>query len=318
MLVGHVARFGHARGDLDRVTQHVHVFGRFGLEGQEVHLTPALVGRGQPGVEGNVTSPHGRNDVEHAGLEVVVELELQGLGGDIHVRDIVFVAVLDDAFVAIGPGLLEQRTFGGHVLVGVQNQHLALGLGFAEVLGHLAGPLVRAGRAAVRRQRDGHGEYAAVGHGHELLAQPQSLRTGLPGVHDLFFGVRFVHARQRFPHEVNAGRDDQAVVAELSAARQLDDALVGIDAVDTVLDHLHAMALGQVVIRRGDVGHGFAAADHQIGNRARHEVVVGLDQRDLDFLVRPHADVLGRCGTRKTAAYDHHFGAAATAHGGTR
>ena len=228
-----------------------------------------------------------------------------------------FVAVLDDAFVALGPGLLEQRAFGGHVLVGVENQHLALGLGFAEVLGNLAGSLVRAGRAAVRRQRDSHGEYAAVGHGHELLAQRQGLRACLPGVHDLLFGAGLVHAGQRFPHEVNAGRDDQTVVAELGAARQLDDALVSIDAVDTVLNHLHAMALGQVVIGRGDVGHGFAAANHQIGNRARHEVVVGLDQRDLDFLIRPHADVLGRCGTRKTAAYDHHFGAAATAHGGT-
>ena len=318
MLVGHVARLGHAGSDLDGVTQHVHVFSCLGFEGQEVHFAPALVGRGQPGVDRNVASPHGRNDVEHTGLEVVVELELQGLGGDIDIRDIVFVAVLDDAFVAIGPGLLEQRAFGGHIFVGVQNQHFALGLGFAEVLGHLAGPLVRAGRAAVRRQRDGHGEHAAVGHGHQLLAQRQGLRAGLPGVHDLLFGSGFVHAGQRFPHEVHAGRNDQAVVAELGATRQLDGALVGINAVDAVFDDLHAVALGQVVIRRGDVGHGFAAANHQIGNRARHEVVVGLDQRDLDFLIRPHADVFGSCGTRKTAAYDHHFGAAATAHGGTR
>ena len=318
MLVGHVTRFGHARGDLNRVTQHVHVFGRFGLEGQEVHLTPALVGRGQPGVDRNVASPHGRNDVEHTGLEVVVELELQGLGGDIHVRDIVFVAVLDDAFVAIGPGLLEQRAFGCHIFVGVQNQHLALGLGFAEVLGHLAGALVRAGRAAVRRQRDGHGEHTAVGHGHQLLAQRQGLRAGLPGVHHLVFGAGFVHAGQGFPHVVNAGRHDQAVVGQLGAASELNEALVGINAVHTVLDHLHAVALGQVVIRRGDVGHGFAAANHQIGNGARHEVVVGLDQRDLDFLIRPHAYVLGSSGTGKTAANDHHFGAATTAYGGAR
>ena len=229
-----------------------------------------------------------------------------------------FVAVLDDAFVAIGPGLLEQRAFGCHIFVGIQNQHLALGFGFAEVLGHLAGALVRAGRAAVRRQRDGHGEHTAVGHGHQLLAQRQGLRTGLPGVHDLLFGAGFVHAGQRFPHEVNAGRNDQAVVGQLGAACQLDGALVGINAVDAVFDDPHPMALGQVVIRRGDVGHGFAAANHQIGNRARHEVVVGLDQRDLDFLIRPHAYVLGSCGTGKTAANDHHFGAATTAYGGAR
>jgi hypothetical protein len=51
----------------------------------------------------------GGNDVQHAGLQVVIELELQGVGGGIHIHSLVLGAVLDDALVAISPGLLEQR-----------------------------------------------------------------------------------------------------------------------------------------------------------------------------------------------------------------
>ncbi len=295
----------------------MHVLGRFGFKGQEVDFAPALVGRGQSGIHSHITGTHAGDHVQNAGLDVFVELKLQGLVGHIHVGHVVLAAVLDDAFVAVGPSLLEQSRLGGDVVVGVQNQDFALGFGSGEIVGHLAGALVRAGRATVRRQGNGHGEHTAIGHGFELFAQSQGLLAGLPGVHHLLFGTCAVHAGQGLPHEVHTRRDDQAVISQLSAAGQFDDALVGVDGVDTVLDDFDAMTLGQVVIRGGDVGHRLAATEHQVGDGARDEGAVGLNQSDLDFVVRPHAQVFGCRGTRITTTNDHDFRSAATTDGGT-
>ena len=317
VLVGHVTRLGHQGSDLDRIAQNVHVFGRFGFESQEIHFAPALVGRGQTRVDGDVASTHARNHVENTGLDVFVELELHGLVGYIHIGHVVLAAVLNDAFVAVSPGLLEQTRLRSDVVVGVQDQHLALGLCFGEVVGHLASPLVRTGRASVWGHRDGHGEDAAVGHSLELLAKGHGLLAGFPGVHHLLFGACTVHAGQGFPHKVHTGRDDQAVISQLGATGQFDNALVGIDGVDAVLDDLDAVALGQVVIGCRDLSDGFAAANDEVGHRARNEGIAWLDQGDLDLVFRPHAQVLGGRGTRVTPADDHHFGATATTHGGT-
>jgi hypothetical protein len=150
-----------------------------------------------------------------------------------------------------------------------------------------------------------------------LFAKGDSLCASFPGVHDFVLGIPLVHTRQGFPHEVDTSRDDQAVIGQLGTTSQLHDTLVSIDAVNAVLDHLHAMTLGQVVIRGGDVGDGLAATDHQVGDGARNEGIVGLDQCDLDFVLRPHAQVFGGRGAGIAPTNDHHLGAAAATHGGT-
>ena len=103
------------------------------------------------------------------------------------------------------------------------------------------------------------------------------------------------------------GRDDEAVVGQFAAAGQLHHAFFGIDAGHHVAHQLHAVALFQVVVRGGDVGHGLVATEHQVGDRAGYELGIGLDQGHLDRLFREQADVFGR-GRAGIAAADHdHF-----------
>ncbi len=316
MLVGHVARLGHGRRDLQRVAQDVDVPGGLGFHGQPVHLAPALVGGGQARIVRHVAGAHGRQHVEHLGFHVIVEVELERAAGGIDIGQLVLGAVFDDALVALGPSLLEQRAFGRDVVVGVQDQHLALGLGLLEVMRDLAGALIRPGRAAVRLQRDGQRVHAAVRHGLQLLAQRHGLRAGLPGVQHLVLRAGLVHAGQLVPHEVDAGREHQAVIGQRAAAGQAHLALVGVDGGYPILDDLDAVAPDQVVVGRGDVGHLLAAAQHQVGDGARDKGVVGLDQGHLDLPVRPHADVLGGGGAAVAAADHDHLAAGAAPHGG--
>jgi len=316
MLVGHMAGLGHLRRDLQRIAQDVDVLGGGGLHGQPVHLAPAPVGRGQAGVVGNVAGALRRNHVQHLGLDVVVEVELQRVGGGIDIHRAVLGAVFDDALVAIRPGLLEQRALGGHVVVAVQNQHLGFGLGLAEVMRHLTGALVGAGRAAVGCQRDADGIHTAVGHGLELFAQRQGLGAGLPCVQHPVLRAGLLHAGQRVPHEVHAGREHQAVVGQRLATGEAHLALVGVDGGGPVARDLHAVAPGQIVVGRGDVGHLLAAAQHQVGQRAGDKAVIGFDQRDLDAPLGPHADVLGGGGAAIAPADDDHLGARCAAGAG--
>ncbi|MCY1528296.1 hypothetical protein D9M68_633970 [compost metagenome] len=317
VLVGHVARLGHGRCDLDRITQHVDVFLRLGLEGEEVHLAPARVRRGQAGLHRDVAGAHVGQHVGHGGLEVVVELELQGVGGGVHVHNLVFGAVVDHAVVVFLPGLHEQALLGLDVVVGVEDHDLAPGLGLLEVVGHHAGAFVGAGRAAVGRQRDRQRVHAAVGHGVALFAQRHGLGAGLPGVQHFVLCAGLGHAGQAVPHEVDAGREDQAVVGQFAAARELDHAFVGVDAGDPIAHDLHAMALGEVVVGRGDVGERLAALDHQVGDGAGDEGCIGLDQGDLDAVVGEEAHVFGGGGAAVAPTDHHHLGAAAARGGAT-
>ena len=162
VLVGHVARLGHGRRPLDRVAQHMDVLRRLRFEGQEVHLAPARVGGGQTGLHRDVARAHVRDHVGHAGLEVVVEIELQGVGGGVHVDQPVLGAVVDHAVVVVLPGLHEQALLGGDVVVGIEHDDLALRLGLLEVARDHAGALVGAGGAAVRCPRNGERVHAAI------------------------------------------------------------------------------------------------------------------------------------------------------------
>ena len=152
----------------------------------------------------------------------------------------------------------------------------------------------------------------------ELAAQGHRLSAGLPGVGHLVLGGLAGHAGQVLPHEVHTGRDDQAVVGQLAAAGQPDHALVGVDAGHRVAHQADAVALFQVVVGRGDVGQGLGAVDHQVGDGAGDEVGVGLDQGDVDRVVREQAQVLGSGGASVATTDHHHLGAAAARGGAAR
>jgi hypothetical protein len=111
--------------------------------------------------------------------------------------------------------------------------------------------------------------------------------------------------------------DDDMVPHAFGAAGQFDEAFVSVNAVDTVFDDAHTMAPGQVVIGRGEVGHGFAAANHQVGDGARDKSGAGFDQGHIDAVVRPHAHIFSSGGTPIAATHHHHLGASATWGGAT-
>ena len=167
-----------------------------------------------------------------------------------------------------------------------------------------------------------------VGH-HETSGHISNYEAQMAAAYDLYakHGVSQIktgyvadggQATHLLVHEVDAGRDDQAVVGQFAAAGQLHRALDRVDAVDHVAHHLHAVALAQVVVRRGDVGHGLVTAEHQVADGARHEGRGGLDQRHVDAVVGKHAHVLGGGGAGVARTDDHHLGAAATGGGAAR
>ena len=161
------------------------ILGRSGLEGLVVHVAPAAIGIGQAGLHRNAARAHAREHVQHGGLHIVLDFKLDGAGFGVDRHGLVLRTVLDHAGVVLGPGFFEQGGLGRDILVGVQNQHLGARLGLLEVIGHLAGALVGAGRAAVRRLGNGERVDTTVGHGFELLAQGQGFGAGLPGLQHL-------------------------------------------------------------------------------------------------------------------------------------
>ena len=80
VAVGHVAAFGHGGGDLNRVAQHMHIFGCSGFKGQVIHTAPAVVGLVvESGFDGYCARPHGRQHVQHSGFHVVLYVEFHGI-----------------------------------------------------------------------------------------------------------------------------------------------------------------------------------------------------------------------------------------------
>ncbi len=111
-----------------------------------------LLAVAQSGLYSDVARTHVRKNVEHIGLQVVVEFELPAcVGGRIDVHRLVLGTVFNDLGVAIFPCLLEQRTLGGgrSMSLASSSRTLLLGLGLGEIAGDLACPLMRPGRALV-------------------------------------------------------------------------------------------------------------------------------------------------------------------------
>ena len=217
---------------------------------------------------------------------------------------LVLRAVFDDARVRVGPHLLEQRRLGLHVGVGVEDEHLRAWLRRLEVAGDLAGAFVRAGRAAVRRLGDGDGVDAAVGHRFELLSQRECFRARLPCLQDRALLVRGLQARDAVPHQLDAGRHNELVVADRSSRCERGAFRRRVDARDGVLHDRHAVRAREAGVRRRQVRQRLAAADHEVGQRARDERIARLDHHDVDAVVGQQAHVLRRRRAAPAAADD--------------
>ena len=249
----------------------MHVFGLGGLKGLVVHAAPACVGVSQTTLNRNAASAHRGQHVEHIGFDIALHFKLECFGFGIHRDGFVLTPVFQDALVVVRPKLFEQRPLRGDVWVGIQNQHLGFGFVLLEVMRHLAGTLIRAGRAAVRGFGDADGKHAAIVHGLELFAQGQGLGACFPSMQDLARGIGGLQTFHAVQYQINARREHQLVVANARTAGQGHSFLGRVDAGHIVAHHVHAMVARELVIRGGDVGHGLAATNHQVRDRAGHE-----------------------------------------------
>ena len=169
-----------------------------------------------------------------------------------------------------------------------------------EVVRDQAGAFIRAGRTAIGIRRCRHDHQAAIRHRLKLASQQQGLRAGLPGVRHAF-GSGLVVAGQRAPGDVDAGRQDQAVVRQDGAVAQGDAARRGIDRRGFGLYHANALGrdcgVGEAL--RGDVAK---SGDHLVAERAGGELRVGFDQRDVEARIGATQEPRGG-GAAETAAH---------------
>ena len=303
VLVCHVSGFRHGRGREDGVADDMHARGAGRFHGQPVDVHPAGVDQFQAGIAGDVAGALRRDDVEHIGLECV-ELKDGRVAGDIDVAHFAVRPVFQMILVQVVPGFDEQSLFRLHVFVGIQDDDFRFWLVRFEVIRDQTGAFVGAGRATVRRFRNAQGKDTAIGHGFQLAAQSHCLRAGFPGMGDFFLRGGIVQAGDLFVHEVDARREDHPVVTDAAAVGKAQRAGAGIERDDLALDDADAPVVFQIVIADGNVCHGLAAVQHQIGNRAGNEVRLALDQRHLHPALAPQAQVFGRRGTT-VAATDH-------------
>src|SRR2546426_12714180 len=77
--------------------------------------------------------------------------------------------------------------------------------------------------------------------------------------------------------EVDAGRDDEPLVAEEPAV-QAHAPRVGLDGRRRLVEDLHAVLLAQPVVAEGEAADRAHATEHEIAERARDELPIGLDE----------------------------------------
>ncbi len=81
---------------------------------------------------------------------------------------------------------------------------------------------------------------------------------------------------------------------------------VGVDRGHLIL-HYRDAVLRQSFVADGDVRQLLLARQHEVGDRARHEGGVALDQRHAYAAAAPQRDVLGRGGAAEAAAHHDHM-----------
>jgi hypothetical protein len=257
--------------------------------------------RDEAGLDGDLAGALRRHHVEDVALDVF-DFKVHRTRLLVHADRLRAGAVLDHAGIELRPGAPEERSFGGQVRIRVDHQDLRLRLRRLEIRRDLASPLVRPGRAAIGRERNGEHEDATVAHPFELGAQRLRFTAGLPRMQDAAAAARGLQSAHFVEQEIHARRDDQSVVRERGAASQDDGSLRSVDGRHVVLHYAHAVPLqpGVRALERLELP---MPAEHEIGQRARGKDRLALDQGHLDG-GGPQSQVL-RCGRAAVAASHH-------------
>src|SRR2546425_2075043 len=300
--VGDVPRLRYGQADR-RVAHDVDVRRLGRLERQVIDLAPALVGADEIRLHGDGARSLGRDQVHDVVLHFVAEVrrDLARAGVDLH--QLVRRAVVNVRILA--PGGAEECRLRDDVLVRVEDDELGPRLALLEVPRHLAGALVRPGRAAIRGGRDAEDEHAAVGHGAHLLGQRLGLWPSLPGVQHLVLVLG--EALDQLPLELDARSDDRAGVLDIALAHA-HAARRGIQRARRLVDHPHATAAEARVVE-GDTVERAYAAQHQVAEGTRDELAVGLEQDELDGRIAQPPGFFGGCAPPHPSADGRNTGA---------
>ena len=243
-----------------------------------------------------------RDHVEHVRPHVF-EVQLGGQCRNFDIDEPDVWPILHITLVTAAPCGGEKLLLRLHILVRVEDDHFRFRLSRRKIERDLARPLVRSRRAAIGRLGNVHDEDAAVGHRLELSAQGARLRTCFPGVQDFLLRLPARERRNCVPDEVDARREDHAIVGQRGAARKSERARDRVDRHRLVGYAAHSPFV-EAVVRHRQVGDLAAAAEHEIRQWAGHERARTLDQRHGDLAVAPLAHIFGgrRAGE---AAPDH-------------
>ena len=170
-------------------------------------------------------------------------------------------------------------------------------------MGHHRDPLVGPRRAAERVRRCDHAVDAPFRHGPDLRPQELGLGTRLVGVRHAVL-LREVPSGHRPRTEVDAGRQDEAVIGEAASAREAHRPRVPVDRDRPVVHDVDPVLRGKVAVAVSDRGEVAEAADVEVREEAR---VVGsgrLDEGHVHRALGVLRDVAGRGGPA-CAAPDH-------------
>src|SRR5207302_7654962 len=143
-------------------------------------------------------------------------------------------------------------------------------------------------------------EDAAVGHGLELPRELDGLAARLPRVEHAVLCLR--EAVDLLPLELDAGRDDEPIVLEIALAHP-DTPRVGLDRAGRRVVDLDVVA-PETAIPEGEAVDRADAGEDEVAERARHELLVRLEQDDFDRGVgQPHV-LRGRRAAPAAADHD--------------
>ena len=200
------------------------------------------------------------------------------------------------------PAVLEQPLLG-EFLLGVDDQDLCRRIGLIQNMGHHRNPLVGPRRAAERVGRRDHAIDAALRHGLDLRLQKLGLRAGLVGVRHAVL-LRQVPPRNGPRPEVDARREDEAVVGEAAPARQPHAPRVAVDGDRPVVYDVDPMTCGEGAVAVADRREVAEAAEIEVREEAAVVGAARFHERYIHSALRILGDVARGRGAARAAAHN--------------